>query len=268
MNGGSYLMENEDEVLRLESKTNLDSIKRQANWAGLKPGMRVADVGCGPGKITALLHQMAHPGGTTIGIDRSYHRIQYAQSNYGGEGLSFKCKDIKEPLDDLGEFDFVYIRFVLEYYRSKAFDIVRNLSRILKPEGILCLVDLDQNCLNGYGIPSRLKNAINAIMAKLERDADFDPHMGIKLYAMLYDLDFKSIDVCMDAHHLLFGELDSVQNYDWTKKVEIAARNSGYGFEEYEDGYEGFYAEFKSSFADPRRFLYTPIICCRGVRSL
>ena len=268
MRGLSYLMENEDEVFRLESKTNLDNVRRQAKWAGLEPGMRVADVGCGPGKITALLHQMTHPGGTTVGIDQSCHRIQHAKSSYGGEGISFKCKDITESLDDLGLFDFVYIRFVLEYYRSKAFEIVRNLSRIVKPGGILCLVDLDQNCLNQYGIPSRLKNAIDAVMAKLERDADFDSRMGIKLYSLLYDLAFQSIDVRIEAHHLIFGALDCVQDYDWTRKVEVAAQNCGYDFEEYENGYEGFYREFKESFADPRRFLYTPIICCRGVRSL
>jgi len=268
MNPPKYLMENDNEAHRLEVKTDTRRIAAQVRWAGLEPGMRVADVGCGPGKITALLHRMTSPGGTIVGIDQSSDRIQHAKTYYGTSGISFQCKDITEPLDDLGTFDFVFIRFVLEYYRSRAFEIVSNLKRIVKPGGILCLVDLDHNCLNQYGIPSRLKNAVNAIMAKLERDADFDPHMGIKLYAMLYDLDFQSIDVRIEAHHLIFGELDSVQDYDWTRKVEVAAQNCGYEFMEYENGYEGFYNEFKSSFADPRRFIYTPIICCRGVRSV
>ncbi|WP_319404781.1 class I SAM-dependent methyltransferase [uncultured Desulfosarcina sp.] len=263
-----YLMENGDETHRLEMKTDPDSITAQARWAGIKPGMRVADVGCGPGMITALLHRMASPNGTVVGIDNSSDRIQHAADHYGGSGISFKCRNILDPLDDLGTFDFVLIRFVLEYYRSRSFDIVSNITRIVKPGGILCLIDLDHNCLNQYGIPSRLKKVINSIMAKLGSDADFDPHMGIKLYSMLYDLDYQFIDVTMNAHHLIFGELDHVQDYDWTKKVEVAAKNCGYGFEEYEDGYDGFYAEFKSSFADPRRFIYTPVICCRGVRTV
>lgn len=266
MKGFQYIMENGDEAHRLEMKTDIESISAQALWAGLKPGMRVADVGCGPGKITALLHRMAGPDGTAVGIDNSAGRIQHAAEHYGGSGISFCCRDISDPLEDLGTFDFVWIRFVLEYYRSRAFDIVGNLSRIVRPGGVLCLVDLDHNCLNQYGLPSRLKKAVSSIMAKLERDADFDPHMGIKLYSMLYDLDFQSIEVSMNAHHLIYGELDHVQDYDWTKKVEVAARNCGYGFEEYEDGYAGFHSEFKSSFADPRRFIYTPVICCRGVR--
>lgn len=261
-----YLMENGDEANRLEMKTDLDSITTQARWAGIKPGMRVADVGCGPGMITAQLHRMTSPGGTTVGIDNSADRIQHAVDHYADPGVSFQCRDILDPLDDLGTFDFVLIRFVLEYFRSRAFNIVSNVTRIVKPGGILCLIDLDHNCLNQYGIPSRLKKTISTIMAKLGSDADFDPNMGIKLYSMLYDLEFQSIDVTMNAHHLIFGELDHVQDYDWTKKVEVAAQNCGYGFEEYDDGYDGFYAEFKSSFADPRRFIYTPVICCRGVR--
>jgi ubiquinone/menaquinone biosynthesis C-methylase UbiE len=261
-----YLMENGDEANRLEMKTDLDSITAQARWAGIKPGMRVADVGCGPGMITALLHRMTNPDGTTVGIDNSSDRIQHAVNQYAKPGISFQCRDILDPLDDLGTFDFVLIRFVLEYFKSRAFNIVSNVTRIVKPGGILCLIDLDQNCLNQYGIPSRLKKAINTIMSILVRNADFDPNMGIKLYSMLYDLDFQSIDVTMNAHHLIFGELDQIQDYDWTKKVEIAAKNCGYDFEDYDDGYDGFYAEFKSSFTDPRRFIYTPVICCRGVR--
>lgn len=261
-----YLMENGDEANRLEMKIDVESITAQARWSGLKPGMRVADVGCGPGKITALLHRMVSPDGTAVGIDNSSDRIKHARDHYGNSGISFQHRNILDPLDDLGTFDYVLIRFVLEYYRSQAFDIVRNVTRIVKPGGILCLIDLDHNCLNQYGIPSRLKNTINTIMSKLGRDADFDPHMGIKLYSMLYDLDFQSIDVTMNAHHLIFGETDHIQDYDWTKKVEVAAQNCGYDFKEYEDGYAGFFSEFKSSFADPRRFIYTPVICCRGVR--
>lgn len=260
-------MENDNEAHRLEMKTDTNRIAAQVRWAGLKPGMRVADVGCGPGKITALLQRMTSPGGAAVGIDHSADRIHHAQVHYGSPEITFQCRDILQPLDDLPLFDFVYVRFVLEYYRSQAFDIVSNIARMVKPGGILCLVDLDHNCLNQYGIPSRMKNAIQAMMARLERDGNFDPHMGIKLYAMLYDLAFQSIDVSMDAHHLIFGELDSVQDYDWTRKVEVAAQHCGYAFEEYEDGYEGFYSEFKLALVDPRRFIYTPVICCRGVRS-
>ena len=58
----SYLMENNDEISRLELKTDSQSVIRQATWAGLKPGMKVADIGCGSGKTTSILRKMVEPG--------------------------------------------------------------------------------------------------------------------------------------------------------------------------------------------------------------
>ena len=55
MSQRSYIMESEEESIRLDLKTDPKTIKKQAIWAGLKPGMRVADLGCGPGKTTFFL---------------------------------------------------------------------------------------------------------------------------------------------------------------------------------------------------------------------
>jgi len=70
--------------------------------------------------------------------------------------------------------------------------------------------------------------------------------------------------VSMSPHHLIFGQLDEVDEYNWRKKLEIAVKNSGYPFREYEDGYDGFRRAFKRFFSNPRRFTYTPVITCRG----
>jgi len=266
MTDSDYLMEHADEARRLELKTDIEKISAQLLWAGLRPGMRVADLGCGPGKITELLHRLAGPDGEAIGIDNSSQRIAHAQEHYGNSGVRFFCRDLLDPLDDLGRFDFIYVRFVLEYHRSQATSIVRNVTRLLEPDGILCLVDLDYSCTSRFGAPHRLSNTVDAVMARLRDEADFDPRVGAKLYSMLYDLGFRSINVNVETNHLIFGELDSAQEFDWTRRVEVAFKNSGYGFEEYEDGYDGFLAEFTASFADPRRFFYMPLICCIGVR--
>ncbi|MBW1892953.1 MAG: class I SAM-dependent methyltransferase [Deltaproteobacteria bacterium] len=261
-----YLMENEEESLRLEMKTENRITEQQAKWAGLKPGMRVADIGCGTGKTTAHLHHMVQPSGEAVGIDSSQERIEYAKENYGHTGTRFSCHDISAPLDSIGKFDFIWVRFFLEYHRSKSFDIVKSLTEILKPGGILCLIDLDYNCMNHYGQSKRLKKALKEVIELLEKNADFDPYIGIKLYSYLYDQDYENINVHLSSHHLIYGELNETDSFNWTTKVEVAGKNSGYGFEEYDGGYEEFFEEFKNFFNDPRRFTYTPIISCRGVK--
>ena len=82
-------MEHEDESLRLELKTDTVVVARQAKWAGLKPGMRLADIGCGPGITTSVLNDIVQPNGETIGIDFSNKRIDYAHKHYNKNGLQF-----------------------------------------------------------------------------------------------------------------------------------------------------------------------------------
>jgi ubiquinone/menaquinone biosynthesis C-methylase UbiE len=268
MQGNEYLMESDEEALRLDIKTDGKMVEKQAIWAGIKPGMRVADICYGSGKTTSILHKLVQPGGTVIGVDGSEKRIAYAKKHYCDKGIVFEYKNILNPLDDLGMFDFVWMRFLLEYYRTNSFEIVKNIYKIVKPGGILCLIDLDYNCLSHYGIPPKLEKTLFSIMKYVEENANFDPYIGRKLYSFLYALDFQDIDISVDAHHLIFGELKDPDAFNWMKKIEVLSKKIDYKFEEYEGGYEEFFEEFKKFFADPGRFTYTPLISCRGRKPL
>lgn len=264
MQAQKYLMEHADESQRLDIKTDNDVTEQQARWAGIAPGMRVADIGCGAGKTTSKLGELAQPGGTAFGLDIAGQRVSFAQEHYGNDHVSFACRDARLALTDLGQFDFVWVRFLLEYHLSNSFELVKNIAETVKPGGTLCLIDLDYNCLSHFGHSPRMERAVAEIMKNLERTANFDAYVGRKLYSFLYDLGYKDIDVKVDAHHQIFGALKHSDDFNWTKKVEVAAKNSGYDFEEYGGGFEEFLAEFRTFFAEPRRFTYTPIISCRG----
>jgi len=268
LNDFDYLMESDEEALRLDMKTEEGVVRKQALWAGLRQGMKVADVCCGSGKTTSVFHAIVGPEGTAVGIDGSMQRVGFAADRYGTEGVQFLCKNIKEPLDDLGLFDFVWLRFVLEYFRSDAFEIVQNVSRIVKPGGIICLIDLDHNCLNHYGLSARLEKTLSDIVSTLEEKANFDPYAGRKLYSHLYRLGYGDIMVDVGAHHLITGELKESDAYNWFKKVEVTAPKMNYRFPYYPGGYDEFILDFKKFFVDPGRFTYTPVISCRGVKPI
>jgi len=261
-------MENDDEALRLDIKTDSSIVKKQALWAGIQPEMRVADICCGSGKTTFTLHKLVQPGGVAVGVDFSEKRIAYAREHYSVAGIEFICKDIRKSMDELGMFDFIWVRFLLEYYRSSSFDIVRNISRIVKPRGILCLMDLDYNSLNHFGLSEKLERTLFAIIKKLEEHANFDPYAGRKLYSHLYKLGYQDIDIDVAAHHLIFGELKESDAFNWMKKIEVVSQRINYLFEEYKGGYREFVDEFKRFFSNPERFTYTPIISCRGRKPL
>ncbi|MBC2716279.1 MAG: methyltransferase domain-containing protein [Desulfobacteraceae bacterium] len=264
----NYLMESDQETLRLKLKTDRATLEKQAKWAGIKPGMRVADIGCGAGKTTFYLKKLIEPGGEIVGIDNSKIRIKDANHNFKSDSIHFLCKNACNSLDDIGEFDFIWVRFLLEYHRLTSFEIVRNLTKILKPGGIICLIDLDHNCLNHFEAPEALIRSLAGLMNELETNKNFDPYAGRKLYSYLYDLNFENIDVDLYAHHLFYGELNQSNIFNWITKAEVAAKQSGYDFNEFKGGFNEFYEVFKEFFLNPRRFTYTPVITCRGRKSL
>lgn len=264
----TYLMENWNEAVRLDVKTDPEAVRRQAIWCGVKAGMHVLDLGCGSGKATSILREMVEPGGSVLGIDYSAERIAYAVNHFGGKkGIDFIIHDLTNPIEDIGKFDIIWVRFVLEYYRRESPDIVRNLRPLLKPGGFLCLIDLDYNCLSHYELPPHLAALLPKLMAYLDEEHNFDTYAGRKLYSYLYDLNFENIEMELMAHHLIYGEAREADIFNWLTKVKVSVEKMEGLFADYPGGSELFHQEFKRFFLDPRRFTYTPLIMCKGKRS-
>ena len=263
----SYLMEHSEEALRLELKTDPEAVRGQAIWCGVQPGMHVLDAGCGPGKVTSILYEMIQPRGKVLGVDYSEERIQYAKKHYGSHsGIEFRLHDLRHPLDAMGPFDLIWVRFVLEYNRAESLEIIRNLDAVLKPGGCLCLLDLDHNCLSHYPLPAPMEKTLVELMKLLETRFNFDAYAGRKLYSYLYDLAYQNVALHLLPHHLFYGKVKSEDLFNWVKKVEVVSLKAKELFEDYPGGRNGFFEDFKSFFLHPRRFTYTPLILCKGMK--
>jgi SAM-dependent methyltransferase len=260
----TYLMENEEETLRLEKKTDAAVVEATALRAGLRPGMRVVDLCCGAGITTSVLSRLTGPTGSATGVDFSEDRLAHARERYGDATTRFEKRNVLEPLG-LGPFDFAWVRFALEYFRAEAYDIVARLADSMAAGGIVCLVDLDHNGLNHFGLSPRLEKALASAVAQLEARENFDPYAGRKLYSHLYRLGFADIRVDASAHHLIYGELKPEDAFNWTKKVEVLIRNTAVELPGYESPRQ-FLEEFLDFFRDPGRFTYTPVIAAWGVK--
>jgi SAM-dependent methyltransferase len=227
--------------------------------------MRVLDVGCGPGITSCALAKAAAPEGRVVGIDRSNERIAHAKDKYASAQIEFSCRNFFDTLEDLGQFDFVWMRFIAEYFLKESKQLINHVAKTVKPGGILCLGDLDRNCINHHGHSERMERTIRKITECQMTNNNFDPYAGRKLPTCLHDLGFEDIRVDVRVHHLVYGKLSEFNRWNWWQKIELAARRSGWTFEDYEDGFDGFEKEFTEYFKDPRRFTYTPLIIARGV---
>jgi len=264
----SYLMENDQEAFRLDIKTDPEAVREQALWCGIRPDLRVLDAGCGPGKVTSILYETIQPGGSILGVDYSRERIDHAKKHYssGKPGIDFGFHDLRGPLENAGLFDLIWVRFVLEYNRTESINIVKNLTACLKPGGRLCLLDLDYNCLSHYELPHEMEEILLQGMAMVEKVHNFDPYAGRKLYSYLYDLGYEDIRMDLRAHHLIYGKTKEPDLFNWTKKLQMASQKASNVFERYPGGHKKFFTDFVRFFNDPRRFTYTPLILCKGMR--
>lgn len=70
--------------------------------AGVRPGQRVCDIGCGGGALTITLAEASAPGGRAVGLDLSAPLVELARSRAAGAGVDnadFVLMDVQtDPL--------------------------------------------------------------------------------------------------------------------------------------------------------------------------
>jgi len=111
--------------------------------AGLRPGMRVLDVGCGTGDSTRLAASLVAPAGGVVGIDRDPDILAVARAHaQSGAPLELVEGDFRSAALP-GPFDAVIGRFVLTF-QSDLVAALRVLVRQARPGGVLAFVEIDR----------------------------------------------------------------------------------------------------------------------------
>ncbi len=109
----------------------------------LKPGLRVLDVGCGPGTISAGLAKAIAPG-ELHGIDMEESQVELARSvakASGTENAFFHVGDaLALPFED-NFFDVAHFHNVLMYIPDTT-SALAEIRRVLKPGGIIGLREM------------------------------------------------------------------------------------------------------------------------------
>jgi SAM-dependent methyltransferase len=106
----------------------------------LAPGMRVLDVGCGPGNLTAHIGSLVNDQGSVVGVDPSPERIALANQlaeQHPNLKLSF-YQGIAEDLSRFptASFDVVFVNSTLHWVQDQP-TAMKEFARVLKPGGRL-----------------------------------------------------------------------------------------------------------------------------------
>ena len=173
--------------------------------AGLRPGMRVADLGCGVGMVTALLADLVGPGGHVVGIDASAAQIDQARErlNGGGANTSF----VQASATDTGlpreSFDLVYCRFLLIHLPEPE-RALREMWGLLKPNGLLVCEDGDLTSAGSE--PSSALGAVAELWGRLGPKRGVDYTLGRRLFQMAQAAGFPEPEVTFNQPAVARGE--------------------------------------------------------------
>jgi SAM-dependent methyltransferase len=116
--------------------------------AGIGPGARVADVGCGPGALLPVLAAEVGPTGHVTGVDGDEAAVEAATAYVAGKSTV----DVHRGRADAtglpaGSLDVVMMRHVLAHNGGREVVIIDHLASLLRPGGCLYLVDADGTAL-------------------------------------------------------------------------------------------------------------------------
>ena len=110
----------------------------------LERGMRLLDVGCGPGTITVGLAR-AVPEGSVIGLDAADAVLEQAREHAASQGVSnlqFAAGDVYALEFADASFDVVYANQLLQHLTDPV-AAIGEMRRVLRPGGLLAVRDAD-----------------------------------------------------------------------------------------------------------------------------
>ena len=177
----------------------------------LSPGMRLLDVGCGPGTITLGLAKAVNPG-DVVGVDAVQTVLEEARQTASTErlpNLRFEQADAyKLPFPD-HSFDVVFAHTLLEHLREPR-RALTEMVRVLAPGGMIGLRDCDWE--SGIFAPENADvRRAAALYARLWRHNGGDPHCGRTLRTRLLEAGCARVDT--SASFRWDGTADSSRSF-------------------------------------------------------
>jgi 2-polyprenyl-3-methyl-5-hydroxy-6-metoxy-1,4-benzoquinol methylase len=144
--GSTYLLGHADaEVRRLMLQARLydDYTEHALRLAGLRPGMRVLDVGCGPGDVSFVAARLVGTKGMVLGIDAA-DIIELARTRAAERGITsvhFEQTTVGDiALDE--PVDAVIGRLILMHLPDPV-AALRQLAGLVRPGGVIAFCEFD-----------------------------------------------------------------------------------------------------------------------------
>ena len=200
--------------------------------AGLEPGWRVADVGCGVGDMSCWFGERVGPRGGVTAMDVSADQLLKGRERAARRGLdnvSFVEGSAYEPGLPSGEFDLVFCRFLLCHLQRPA-DALAQMAGLLRPGGALVAQDMVMTSMFSDP-PSRAYRRFVELGVELGAALGVDYDVGRRLFTMFRDLGLTELSVSVYQPAFATGERKRLWEYTFLEAAP-GATAAGIGTEE------------------------------------
>ena len=179
-----YVLGSDDvEIARLQAQAAIiaEPTALLFHRGGIRPGMRVLDLGSGPGDVSFQVAEIVGPQGSVVGVEQDPAQIAVAtqrRDRLNLDNIEFRQGDARTFVDE-EPFDAAVCRLLLMHLPDAA-DVLAHHMQNLRPGGVFVAVDYDMGgarALPEVELYSRVRDWLKAGFEY----AHADPFVGMRL---------------------------------------------------------------------------------------
>ncbi len=220
----------EEKRLTHRARARLDRLVPDLVEVGLRPSMKVLDIGSGSG-IRSLEIARYVKQGSVLGVDTSKTLLSAAnqlKTKKKAKNLEFINADLFSAEIPQASFDFAYMRLVLQHLPDPV-AALKAIKGYLKPSGILFIEETDRDWMMIYPTPKRW-NQMYERAKEIQTEKGGDPRSGRKLGHYLVQAGFKNVQGSLVPVHGSGSVLDDwLENYAPTFFNNLSEREAQQG---------------------------------------
>ena len=191
--------DNELDRLTIQARMLEPFTRQLLQEAGIRPGMRILDIGCGSGDVSFLAADLVGPTGRVVGVDLAAAAVRRASDRAQAANRSNVSFVEGDPLEMefTDRFDAVVGRLVMMYLPDPVVAL-RRLARHLHPGGLVVVQEIDMESCRSMPPSPLLEQCVRWINQTFAMTSA-RLQMGLELHATFVQAGLPAPSLRLDA---------------------------------------------------------------------